>query len=124
LEEMDYSDFRPKAPPPITAAKLAMIEAVRPEVEAWIEELPETAVECDIWTASKLTERFNNQAIRKVVPKVMGRLLSRKFPQCRRWRDSQTKAVAPRYFIVRNAEKWTVALRDECEAELMRGMKY
>jgi hypothetical protein len=124
LEGLDYEGFRPKSPPPLTAAKLSMIEAVKPELDAWVEELPETAIECDLWATQKLTDRFNASAIRKVVPRVMGRLLARKYQQTRRWWDKDANASSPRFFIIRNLEKWGKAQRKECEAELMRGMKY
>lgn len=107
--ELDYGDFSPVSPPPVTDAKREMIEGVRSELDAWLAGLCELDLAGrDLWTAADLADKFNAAALgRRVPPNAFGRRL-RRFCPCVGLVD-EGEGRRARYYAVKNGDRWLKA---------------
>jgi hypothetical protein len=111
--ELDYGDFSPTQPPPLTGAKKEMIEGVRSELDAWLVGLEGLDLAGrELWTAGELCEKFNSAAVgRRVAPNAFGRRLRRFYPCVGLVEEGEGRRN--RYHAVKNAEKWLKATGKE-----------
>lgn len=112
-ERLDYGEFSPVAAPPVTTAKLEMIDGVQSEVDAWIIGLASLDLGGrELWTAAELCDKFNATAVgRKVAPNAFGRKLGRYYPCIGLVEDGTS--LRKRYFALQNTEAWSKRSKKE-----------
>jgi hypothetical protein len=90
LLHLDLGDFKPAAPPPVTAAKKGMIEIGRTSLEQWVADLKEAPQRmlvsypiAKLWTIQQLVAEHNLTQLgeKEVDSRLMGKKLSRYFKQ-------------------------------------------
>jgi hypothetical protein len=127
LNDLDYGDFDPHAPPPVTKAKQEMSYASLPPVEAWLHDFPHSELfvqhgSREIWNTGELCLLYNG-ADNRARP-----LSSNVFSshagaagyvrQLCRVGDGMQRLLA-----ITNLEKWRAAPGKEWAAEALRGTK-
>ena len=126
LKNMDLSDFDYAAPPPVTKAKIEMIEESRSEVETCIRDAHEmkTGVfEHDIVSTEIVTIWVQNQLgvdrlswqDKKTIGYVLKRLCDEELPQTRYTIQMGGQRKRVRLILVRNPQKWLNANNAEIE---------
>jgi len=122
--ELDYGDFSPKQPPPLTRAKEEMVEGVRSEVDSWIAGLRTADLAGrELWTAAELCERFNAAAVgRRIAVNAFGRRLRRVFPTAVMVPESDGKRG--RYVALRSADAWLAATPAARAAHLAKARRF
>jgi len=128
LEHVDLSGFSPDGAPPMTQAKLDMIEDNKSEVAAWAMQLKDdpdhvllglpnakAATECDLFTTKQL---FTLLSPGGPQPKLHYNALSRElkasgFLKAYNGVPVKTPAGTQKLWIVRNEEQWEDAKHDE-----------
>lgn len=109
---MDLSDFDPKARAPTTAAKVAMIEASRSDLEQWLATLrndPQQAQDmlgCEIITLEDLTDVYNLRTKNRAKPLDIGKTLLRLGP-CKKRRAMMGSGYRPVLHAVCRVEHWS-----------------
>lgn len=117
LLALPLGDFSPFVPPPVTAAKLAMIESVRSDLDMWIEELfacpeaklrvGEIALARDLFTTRELLS-FYEQETRARPPTMtsMVNALGARFKLVNDGKQVKVDGYPQRFWAIRNPDKW------------------
>jgi hypothetical protein len=110
-EILDYGNFSPKAPPPMTAAKSEMVDGVRSEVDAWLLDVEVDDSGRELFTSAELCSRYNAATTgKRMAPNTFGMHLKKRFQPIGAHRVS---GVVQRLYAIANADKWKLACAKE-----------
>jgi hypothetical protein len=116
LLRLDLGDFDPRAPAPSTDAKREMLRDAKSDVGLWVHELRESGTalslkkDCDLFTPAELLRAYDVAGSTKVKVNGLGRELKKAgFP----WRKFRVGDDTPRFYAVRNRDRWAVASERE-----------
>lgn len=129
LHRVDLGEFNPKAPAPLTAAKLQMIEYSRSDVEAWAVELrddPDTVLKDhplfrvlgDLWTPAQLLLAYDPEGRTRVKARGLGLALEGVIPKVNGGVQVRGPEGKHYYYAVRNVELWASASLEAIKAHL------
>ena len=117
LNEVDTTNFRPNAHPPMTQDKINMIEDSQSELGGWVRQLqlfPESILKDsnrDIFSTVELIYMYDKLGNKNTTSNGLGRELARQgFRRANGGKPIRlSKTNVGRYYIVRNVEKWVGA---------------
>lgn len=123
-ETLDYGQFNPKSPPPMTQAKAEMIGCTRTEVDAWIRRLPDIDLDNrEIWTPGELSAFFNTQAAgHHVSPTTMASHLKKNRLFC--FGQIEREGTTDTYWAVKHGEKWQKATREKVLEHIKKSRRF
>ncbi len=132
LYGVNTEDFDPHAPPPVTTAKLDMIEDTRSELEAWLVDIvrhPEAVCQkfgnSDIVSVLELMILYEADNRPRVAPGLVGRKLKTVGATVLRPKDSPSGQIFAngkllRFVALRNVTRWTQAKSETIRDEYLR----
>lgn len=129
LHDFDFGTFSPFLPPPVTEAKLDMIDSVRTELDLWLVELRNDPaaklrlgsmrLERDLWTSAELVELFEQHRKGKACPpNTMGLRLREYFKRAADGNTIRPNDRSERFYIIRNETKWLGATRNQLKKHI------
>lgn len=129
---MSFEGFLPHKPPPLTAAKQAMVAAADTELDQWLKELREDpegklthgrfALQRDLLTAGELLQLFNQaRQGRPVSVNMVGARAGELLPRLLGGRTIKPNGKSERFYIVRNVAKWRRATVHQAAKHITQG---
>lgn len=130
LLDLDVSEFNPKKPAPMTAAKRQMIEFSRSDLEAWalaLRDDPESVLndprlmgimKGDLFSPAQLLRAYDPEEKTKVKARGLGLALNGIIPKVHNGDQIRGPVGKTYYYAVRNADLWATATLEEIKAHL------
>lgn len=129
LLRVKLGNFDPRAPAPITSAKLSMIEENKSDLAGWALQLklnPDVVLkkfnqetERDVFTNQELLLFVDPEGTSRLTANALGRELKKLgFPKANKQIPLRTSSGTYRYYVVRNAKKWLKASAAELIAHI------
>ena len=129
LLALPLGDFNPYVAPPLTVAKQAMIEAVRSDLDVWLDELladPDAKLRLgavvlkrDLYTTRELTAFYAHEMTgRQPAVTSVANALGARFKQVNNGKQIKIDGHPTRLWAIRNAARWLAAWPDEIAAHV------